>query len=160
MNGDAESSQHYIIQGNGTKGKCSNERGITVITSNVGKIFERMINNRAWEEATMTEEQGGGSKGKATTDHILTLKELININKQNKSNQTYIIFLNITKAYDKAWLEGIMYVMYKQGIRDQTWKIIKDLNTNITAKIKTKDGLTRPIIIKDSIRQEKVLSAL
>ena len=38
-----------LYKGKGTKGKCSNERGITV-TSNVGKVFERIINNRARED--------------------------------------------------------------------------------------------------------------
>ena len=108
----------------------------------------------------MTEEQAGGSKGKATSDHILTLKELIQISKQKKSKQTYITFLDVTKAYDKAWLDGIMYVMDKQGIKDETWLLIKELNTNLTAKIKTKDGLTRPITINNSIRQGGVLSGL
>ena len=69
-----------LYKGKGKKGKCSNERGITV-TSNVGKSFERIINNRAREDVIMTEEQAGGSKGKATADHILTLKELIQIKK-------------------------------------------------------------------------------
>ena len=50
--------------------------------------------------------------------------------------------------------------MYEQGIQDNTWKIIKELNTNLTAKIKTKDGLTRDIKITDSIRQGGVLSVL
>ena len=40
------------------------------------------------------------------------------------------------------------------------WKIIKDLNTNLTAKLKTKCGLTRKINIKDSIRQGGVLSVI
>ena len=50
--------------------------------------------------------------------------------------------------------------MHKHGIIDNTWKIIKDLNTNITAKIKTKHGLTREIHIKDSIHNGGVLSGL
>ncbi len=53
-----------------------------------------------------------------------------------------------------------MYVMHKEGTDQPTWKIIKDLNTNLTAKLKTKHGLTRPISIKDSIRQGGVLSVI
>ena len=69
-------------------------------------------------------------------------------------------FLDVTKAYDKAWSEAIMYVMHKEGIRDRHWYIIKKLNENITVKIKTKHGKTREIHIKDSIRQGGVLSVL
>ena len=56
-----------------------------------------------------TTNQAGGRKGMSTTDHILKIKELINHNKTNKKN-TYITFLDVTKAYDKAWLDAIMYV--------------------------------------------------
>ena len=34
-----------LYKGKGTKGKCSNERGIT-LASNAGKLFERLLNNR------------------------------------------------------------------------------------------------------------------
>ena len=40
-----EGSLKRLYKGKGTKGKCSNERGIT-LASNVGKVFERLINNR------------------------------------------------------------------------------------------------------------------
>ena len=126
-------------------------RGIT-LASNFGKIFERLIQQRALKDINMTDAQARGTKGRATVDHILALKEIINIAKsQNK--QVILTFLDVTKAYDKAWLDAIMYVLRKQGIRTKLWHIIKNLNQNISTKIITKYGLTRYIKIKDSIRQ-------
>ncbi len=107
----------------------------------------------------MSDAQAGGKKGRATADHLTVLKELINIIKNNK-NPSYIVFLDVTKAYDKAWLNGIMQVMHKQGIKGQLWKLIKKMNENLRAKIKTKYGYTREIKITDSIRQGGVLSVL
>ena len=69
--------------GKGIKGKCSNERGIT-LSSNCGKLFERLINNRIVPAIDMTDAQAGGVKGRATVDHILILKELVNIAKKQK----------------------------------------------------------------------------
>ena len=69
-------------------------------------------------------------------------------------------FQDVTKAYDKAWSEAIMYVIHKEGIRDRHWNIIQKLNENITEKIKTKHGKNREIHIKDSIRQGGMLSVL
>ncbi len=51
-----------------------------------------------------------------------------------------------------------MYVMNKEGINSNLWTLIRKLNQNLTARIRTKDGLTRPISIRDSIRQGGVLS--
>ena len=89
----------------------------------------------------------------STTDHILKIKELINHNKN-----TYITFLDVTKAYDKAWLDAIMYVMNKQGCEGATWDLTDRLNQNLTATIRTKHGTTRPITINNSIRQGGVLA--
>ena len=51
-----------------------------------------------------------------------------------------------------------MYVMYKEGVTSRNWCLIDDINSNLTANIKTKYGDTREIKIGDSIRQGGVLS--
>ena len=51
-----------IYKGKGTRGKCSNERGITK-SSNFGKVYERIINNRILEKVNISEDQAGGKKG-------------------------------------------------------------------------------------------------
>ena len=151
-----EGSLKRLFKGKGVKGKCSNERGIT-LASNVGKMFERLVNNRIGPEVNMSDAQAGGVKGRATVDHILILKELVNIAKKDRKG-TIITYLDVTKAYDKAWLDAILYVLHKQGINTKLWKLVKDLNTNLKTTIQTKHGPTRQISIKDSIRQGGVLS--
>ena len=145
-----------LDKGKGKRGKCSNERGIT-LSSNVGKTFERVINNRATQVIQMSENQAGGRKGKATVDHIAILNEAIQ-HARKKNKQVHITFLDVTKAYDKAWLDAIMYVMHKEGLDSPEWQTIKRLNEHLTAVIKTKYGDTREIKITDSIRQGGVLS--
>ena len=56
-----EGSLKRLYKGKGTRGKCSNERGIT-LASNVGKIFERLVNNRIKPQINMTDAQAGGIK--------------------------------------------------------------------------------------------------
>ena len=147
-----------FYKGKGTKCKCSNERGIN-LASNFGKLYERIINNRAREKIQISEAQAGGQAGKATSDHIRTLTDLITIGREGK-NPVYVTYLDVTKAYDKAWLDAILYVLEKQGLKDPTWLAIKNLNQNLTAHIQTKYGPTREIKIKDSIRQGGVLSVI
>ena len=151
-----EGNLKRLYKGKGAKGKCSNERGIT-LASNVGKMFERLINNRLSPEVNMSDAQAGGMKGRATVDHILILKELVHIAKCERKKTT-LTYLDVTKAYDKAWLDAILYVLHKQGIKSRLWKIVKDLNSNLRTTIQTKYGPTRQIHIKDSIRQGGVLS--
>ncbi len=66
----------------------------------------------------------------------------------------------MTKAYDKAWIDGIMYALYQNGIKTSLWNIIYNLNKGLQATISTKYGKTRTIAIKDSIRQGGVLSVM
>ena len=147
-----------IYKGKGKRGKCSNERGIT-LSSNMGKTYERIINERASQEVHMSNDQAGGKKGTATVDHLAILKEAIDEAKKRKK-PAYMVFLDVTKAYDKAWLDAIMYVMHKEGLNTPEWDIIRKLNENLTANIQTKHGMTREIKITDSIRQGGVLSVL
>ncbi len=118
-----------------------------------------MINERIKDEIDITEAQAGGRKGAATVDHLITLNEVIN-HIRHKRKTAYIIFLDVQKAYDKAWLDAIMYVMHKNGLQGKNWEITRKLNTNLCAEIKTKYGNTREIKIKDSIRQGEVLSVV
>ena len=145
-----------LYKGKGPKGKCSNERGIT-LSSNMGKLYKRLLNTRILSQIKITEEQAGGRKGSATIDHILRTKELIRLNKLNKKT-TYITILDVTKAYDKAWLDAIMYTMDKQGCNGAIWNLTDKLNQNLTATIRTSIGQTRTIKINNSIRQGGVLA--
>ena len=149
-----------IYKGKGKKGKCSNERGIT-LSSNAGKLFERIINNRITQKIKITEAQAGGQKGKATADHLTIINNIIKQTKRKKKDKKlYIALLDVTKAYDKAWLNAILYALHKSGIDGKEWRITRNLNQNLTATIKTKHGNTRKINIKDSIRQGGVLSVV
>ena len=125
----------------------------------MGKLHERIINNRITKEVEISEAQAGGQKGKATTDHLLILKDLIK-DAQNRKKTTYAAFLNVTKAYDKAWLDGIMYAMHKRGLTNTHWQVVKNLNQNLKAQLLTKHGLTEEFDIRDSIRQGGVLSVI
>ena len=103
-----------IYKGKGTKGKCSNERGITV-SSNFGKLFERIINERTKQVTHVSDAQAGGKEKRSTTDHLQVLKEIIR-NQKRKKQPLYLVFIDVTKAFDKAWLDGIMYAMHLNGL--------------------------------------------
>ena len=145
-----------LYKGKGRRGKCSNERGIT-LPSNIGKVFERVLNARTTQEINVTENQAGGQKGKATSDHILLLKETVGGIRRRKIT-VYMAFLDVTKAYNKAWIDAIMYAMHKEGLTSPEWEVIRKMNEGITATIMTKYGMTREIKIRDIIRQGSVLS--
>ena len=105
------------------------------------------MNARTKQEIN-TENQAGGQK---------VLKETIGEIRRRKKT-VYMAFLVVTKAYDKAWLDAVMYVMHKEGVTSPEWEVIRKMNEDMTATIMTKYGMTREIKIRDSICQDGVLS--
>ena len=93
---------HY--KGKGSKEELKNHRGITV-SSNIEQTFERVINQRVQGVLPFTETQAECRSGRSTIDQLFTLKSAM---KQAKGDgrQLYIAFLDIQKAYDKAWLDA------------------------------------------------------
>ena len=118
-----------------------------------------MLDNRIKNTINITESQAGGRAGKATSDHLAVLNMYIQTSKKQKK-PLFIAFLDVTKAYDKAWIDAIIYAASKSGFKGKNLRIMKNLNSNLTATIKTKYGDTRTITIKDSIRQGGVLTVV
>ena len=79
---------------------------------------------------------------------------------REKGHTAYIIFLDVQKAYDKAWLNAILYGLNTNGNEGKYQRMIKKLNSNLNARIQTRYGRTRKINIKDNIRQGGVLSVI
>ena len=107
----------------------------------------------------ITNAQAGGIEGNSTVDHLIVLKQTVK-EITSKKLTAYVVFLDVQKAYDKAWLDEILYVLMKNGVEGKNLSIIKKLNSNLTARIQTRFGLTKEIPIKDSIRQGGVLSVV
>ena len=141
-----------LFKGKRQRGMCSHERGIT-LASNFGKLFERILNNRAKNKINMTDNQAGGQKGKATTDHLTILNEVIN-DIRNQGKPAYMVFLDDTKAYDKAWLDAIMYVMHKEGLKGPEWDLVEKMNENLSAQLSTRLSVLQYALLIDEINKE------
>ncbi len=136
-----------LYKGKREKGKCSNESNMEKLWKTIIKLIEYNIRCGS-----------SGTNGRATEDYIMTLlKHIIQIN-TNLGKLTYMSLLDITKAYDKVWLD--MYVMHKLAITASLWTIMKRLNEILTTKIATRCRLTIEIKITDSIKQGGCLSML
>ena len=90
--------------GKGDTESMANKRGIT-LASNIGKLFERILNNRLIATLKFTEGQAGGRKERSTVDQLYLLKSIIEQANRSKK-KLYITFIDIEKAYDKTWLDA------------------------------------------------------
>ena len=132
-----------VWKGKGDRECMSNQRGITV-SSSIGNIAEEILTNRLMKTITFTQAQAGGRPGASPIDHIFILKSLISI-ALKKGMELMITFYDIKKAYDRASMDDMLYTLYQNGFDGKVWRLTKAMNVNLTARAKTKAGLTREI---------------
>ena len=132
-----------VWKGKGDREIMDNQRGITV-SSAIGTIAEELVYNRIMTKVNFTQAQAGGKKGASTADHVFVLRNVIALAKAEKRN-IIMTFFDVKKAYDKVDTDDMLYCMHKSNVEGKTWRLMSSLNTDLTAKVNTKAGLTRPI---------------
>ena len=132
-----------IYKGKGDREMLNFQRGITV-SSTISMVAEEHINNIMTKMIPMTQAQGGGRKGSSTRDHLFILRGAMAHAIRNGTD-LFITYYDVAKAYDRADVEDMLVEAWEHGLKGKVWRMMKILNTNLTAKIKTKHGLTREI---------------
>jgi hypothetical protein len=109
------------------------------LTSCLGKIMERIINKRlSWlleKNGKRLKKQAGFRKGRSTMDKIISLDHYIRHGfNQPKSLNNYTVFLDISKAFDSTWIQGLLYKLNNIGITGNILRWISNLLRNRTLK--------------------------
>ena len=87
------------------------------LTSVLCKIMERMITDRLVDKLEKSEKNHSGfGKGRSTMDAVSSVD--MDINKAIANKEAVVaVFLDIEKAYDMLWWEGLLIPLYDVGIR-------------------------------------------
>ncbi|GFN96569.1 reverse transcriptase [Plakobranchus ocellatus] len=89
------------------------------LTSHLGKVLETIMNKRLTYhlEANnlISDTQAGFRKDRQTLDQIVALENSVKAAKTN-SRTVGAIFLDLEKAYDTMWREGLLMKLKKLGI--------------------------------------------
>ena len=64
----------------------------------------------------------------------IMIRECIYYAKENKSKY-FACFLDIQKAFDKLWNDGLFTKLYDMGIRSKSLGIIIELHTNMKSRV-------------------------
>ncbi|GBN66006.1 RNA-directed DNA polymerase from mobile element jockey [Araneus ventricosus] len=104
--------------------KADSYRPISLL-STISKLTEAIILKRL---TSITEEklvpfQFGFRKKLSTTDQLLRMTEIIRDNLEN-GRDTGAVFIDIAKAFDRVWLEGLIYKMLVMSIPDGLIKLM------------------------------------
>lgn len=115
-----------IVKPNKPKMDPTSYRPISLL-SNIGKLFEKIIHSRISEFVTdnnlIAKEQFGFKKGHSCIQQVNRIKNIVLLNKRKKLS-TGLILLDVEKAFDTVWHNGLIYKMLQSNIPKYLCKII------------------------------------
>ena len=151
-----------LFKGKGPKANNKdNYRGITLFPT-LCKIYEiillNRLNNCAAHKGFFSEMQFGFQEGMGCTEASFTVHETIN-HMLERGSKVFSCFLDVRKAFDTVWIDGILYKLLSElGIGGKMWKVIKDLYTNVKAKVLCAGSLSGKIDVLQGTEQVRILA--
>ena len=138
----------------------SNYRGIA-LSSCFSKLFNRVLFNRLDDfienNNILCYEQIGFKKSCRTSDHVLTLKTLID--KAFKScKYLYVCFIDLSKAFDTVNRAHLFHKLKMYNINGLFLNIIKDMYNGLICSVKTREGLSENFTTNVGVKQGCILS--
>ena len=135
-------------------------RGITLL-SIIGKTYTSILNKRIYDfvetNNILVDEQAGFRRNRSTTDQIFILTEII---RNRRPRRTFAAFIDVAKAYDKVWRDGLWYKLWKSGIRGKMWRTLKNMYHKVESCILLGDNRTDFFTIQVGVRQGCILSPI
>jgi hypothetical protein len=148
---------------NGDPQDCNNYRGIT-ISSCLGKVFNSVLNNRlmGYLEANnkLSDNQAAYRKGFSTTDHICTLRSVINKYVIHNKTTLYCCFVDFSKAFDSVPRDLLFLKLLRMGIGGKFYSIIKHMYMTADSCVKLPNGITKVFKTDIGIKQGDSLSPM
>jgi len=125
----------FPIFKDGDRRRPLNYRGITLLSA-VSKVYTSILNDRLanWceKKKIIIEEQGGFRKGRGCIDQIFVLTGIL---RKRHNQQTYCCFVDLTKAFDRVWRNGLWKALWEEGIRGKMWRVLRSIYSNTESKI-------------------------
>ena len=129
----------------GDKSQAGNYRPIS-LTSVLAKLFEKVVSQRLCSylgrNNFISPNQAGFRTNFSTMDHLFRLHEAIletfrkSSHKASSSNYKCVAFLDISKAFDSTWIDGLLYKIWtKYKITGHAFSFLKAFLTDRAFKI-------------------------
>ena len=136
----------------------NNYRAIN-LSSAILKLFEKLLLEKVKSAITKPLNclQGGFRPQVGCNMSSLMIKECISYAKENQS-KLFVCYLDIQKAFDRMWHNGLFVKLYDLGMRSKLLGIIIDLHTNMKSCVLYKGHKSIYFHIVQGSRQGGVFS--
>ena len=109
----------------------------------------------------LTENQSGFRPGDSTTNQLLfMINEIHEAFENPKSLEVRAVFLDMSKAFDKVWHEGLLFKLKQNGISDNLLNLFKSYLEHRRQKVVLNGFASEPAQIESGVPQGSVLGPL
>ena len=142
--------------------KVNSYRPISLLCT-MSKLFERVIMARLLEwvnsKNILSKYQAGFRKHKQTLDHIFRITQYVQA-AFNRGHLVGSLFIDIEKAFDKVWHDGLLYKIHRLEIPAYLGKWITNYLDSRTFSVRINDSFSQSTPILAGVPQGSVLGPL
>ncbi|KAL1448183.1 hypothetical protein WDU94_005664 [Cyamophila willieti] len=155
---DWKSATVVPIHKKGSKRKCDNYRGISLL-SVPGKLLARIIYNRLlpFIESYIDDTQCGFRSNHSTTDMIFAARQLIEKTLE-QNTQACIAFVDISKAFDSVNRDALFKILEHINCPTNLLIILKLLHQDTTSTVLVEGETSEPFDNRTGVKQGCVLA--
>lgn len=114
------------------KGDATEPRNYRPITlgSAIDKLYNMVLNSRIMmyleEHGKLHDAQHGFRPGRSAVDNVYMLSTCLEARSLQKLD-TYLLFLDIEKAYDTVWRAGLLWHLWRKGITGRMFRVLAQM---------------------------------
>jgi hypothetical protein len=159
----AKASVHLIYKGNNADPLAAESYRPISLTSNVMKVFERVILIRCTihcdDSNVIPEEQAGFRMGRSCMEQVFIFRDILD-SRRSLKRPTYASFLDMKQAFPSTWRDAVWHRLREAGISGKMFRVLQTLYMNNESSIITPYGLTDAFETDLGTHQGAVLSPL
>ena len=147
-----------------SKNVITNYRPISLLPI-FGKIFEKVIYNNLFkylqDNNFLSDNQSGFRSGDSCISQLITIThDIFKAFDGNPSLETRGVFLDISKAFDKVWHDGLLYKLKCLGVEGNFYNILKNYLHNRKQRVVLNGQSSSWLEINAGVPQGSVLGPL
>jgi hypothetical protein len=77
-----------------------------------------------------------------------------------RPKKTYCCFVDVQKAYDRVWRDGLWEKLAQYGMNGKMWRVLKSIYERVESSVLVEDGQTRFFSVDVGLRQGCLLSPI
>ena len=139
-----------------------NYRPISLLSC-LSKVLDRLVSDRLRnhleENGLITQRQYGFRRKSSTLDQLLDIYDNIMTNMDEKK-VTKLLFLDVSKAFDKVWHRGLVYKLNRLGVDDALLDFFQDYLTGRQQRVVLRGSKSSWLTIREGVPQGSILGPL